>query len=84
MTVSSAAHLGGKIHFDDLQYQKGYSKWGAYCQSKLANVLFTYELARRLPAHITANTLHPGLVSTELQRQAFLCCWDLGIRVHMF
>lgn len=72
MTVSSAAHIPGKIHFDDLQYREKYSKWGAYGQSKLANVLFTYELARRLPKHITANTLHPGLVYTELQRYELL------------
>ena len=68
MNVSSAAHLFGKIHFDNLQFSKSYSKWGAYGQSKLANILFTYELARRLPKHITANTLHPGMVNTELQR----------------
>lgn len=68
VTVSSAAHLFGKINFGDLQYSKSYSAWGAYGQSKLANILFTYELARRLPSHLTANTLHPGVVATELQR----------------
>jgi len=70
VTVSSAAHLFGKINFGDLQYSKSYSAWGAYGQSKLANILFTYELARRLPSHLTANTLHPGVVATELQRWA--------------
>jgi NAD(P)-dependent dehydrogenase (short-subunit alcohol dehydrogenase family) len=68
VTVSSSAHRFGKINFDDLQYEKSYSAWGAYGQSKLANILFTYELAERLPAHIKTNTLHPGLVATDLQR----------------
>ena len=45
-----------------------YDAWVAYGQSKLANILFTYELARRLPGNVTANTLHPGLVATELGR----------------
>ena len=68
VNVSSAAHNFGKIKFEDLQYSKSYSAWGAYGQSKLANILFTYELARRLPSHVTANTLHPGVVETELSR----------------
>ena len=66
--MSSIAHESARIRFEDLQFAKGYSGWGAYAQSKLANVLFTYELARRLPSHITANTLHPGIVETELSR----------------
>jgi NAD(P)-dependent dehydrogenase (short-subunit alcohol dehydrogenase family) len=64
VTVSSNAHSMGRIDFDDLQ-KEAYSGSRAYDQSKLANVLFTYELARRLQAtSATANTLHPGLVST--------------------
>jgi NAD(P)-dependent dehydrogenase (short-subunit alcohol dehydrogenase family) len=56
----------GRIDFDDLQGERSYSGARAYNQSKLANVLFTYELARRMPAaSITANALHPGVVSTS-------------------
>lgn len=70
VTVSSAAHLFGTINFDDLQSRRAYDPWRAYGQSKLANVMFTYELARRLPpgGGITATTLHPGVVDTELAR----------------
>lgn len=65
VTVSSNAHTMGRIDFDDLQGERAYSGSRAYDQSKLANVLFTYELARRLPAtSVTANALHPGVVST--------------------
>jgi retinol dehydrogenase-14 len=56
----------GRIDFDDLQGERSYSGVRAYNQSKLANVLFTYELARRVQGRgITANALHPGLVSTS-------------------
>jgi retinol dehydrogenase-14 len=66
VTVSSHAHGQGRIDFDDLQGERSYSGARAYNQSKLANVLFTYELARRLQnTSITANALHPGVVSTS-------------------
>ena len=66
VNVSSDAHRGGQIRFDDLQGQKKFSGWRAYAQSKLANVLFTYELARRLEGkEVTANALHPGFVATR-------------------
>jgi retinol dehydrogenase 14 len=66
VTVSSNAHAQGRIDFDDLQGDRSWSGARAYNQSKLANVLFTYELARRLPAtSITANALHPGMVRTS-------------------
>ncbi|MCS7012278.1 MAG: SDR family oxidoreductase [Chloroherpetonaceae bacterium] len=69
VNVSSAAHFGASINFDDLQGEKSYSAWRAYSQSKLANVLFTYELARRLAGTgVTANCLHPGVISTKLFR----------------
>jgi NAD(P)-dependent dehydrogenase (short-subunit alcohol dehydrogenase family) len=56
----------GRIDFDDLQGERSYSGARAYNQSKLANVLFTYELARRLKAtSVTANALHPGVVRTS-------------------
>ena len=65
VTVSSNAHATGQIDFDDLQGERSYSGARAYSQSKLANVLFTYELARRLPATcVTVNALHPGMVRT--------------------
>jgi retinol dehydrogenase-14 len=66
VTVSSNAHTMGRIDFGDLQGEQSYSGSRAYGQSKLANVLFTYELARRLAStSVTANALHPGLVSTS-------------------
>ena len=65
VTVSSNAHAMGRIDFDDLQAERSYSGARAYNQSKLANVLFSYELARRLAGRgVTANALHPGVVST--------------------
>jgi retinol dehydrogenase-14 len=65
VTVSSNAHTMGRIDFDDLQGERSYSGARAYNQSKLANVLFTYELARRLRAtSVNANAAHPGLVNT--------------------
>jgi retinol dehydrogenase 14 len=65
VTVASHAQALGRIDFDDLQGERAYSGARAYNQSKLANVLFTYELARRLRAtSVTANALHPGVVRT--------------------
>jgi len=65
VTVSSHAHAQGRIDFDDLQGEDSYSGARAYDQSKLANVLFTNELAERLRGSgVTANALHPGVVST--------------------
>lgn len=65
VTVSSHAHAQGRIDFDDLQGQRSYSGGRAYNQSKLANVLFSGELARRLQGSgVAANALHPGVVNT--------------------
>jgi NAD(P)-dependent dehydrogenase (short-subunit alcohol dehydrogenase family) len=65
--VSSSAHGQARINFDDLQAEHGYHFYEAYAQSKLANLLFTYELARRLHGtRVTANALHPGWVATNL------------------
>ncbi len=65
VTVSSGAHATGALNFDDLQGEHSYSGQQAYSQSKLANIMFTYELARRLEgAGITATVLHPGVVRT--------------------
>ena len=66
VTVSSNAQAMGVVDFDDLHGERSYSGPRAYNQSKLANVLFTYELARRLQGtSVTANALHPGVVSTS-------------------
>jgi retinol dehydrogenase 12 len=73
INVSSNAHEGNTINFDDLEYRRQYSAWGAYGSSKLANILFTYELARRLDGkNVTVNAVHPGFVNTNFQRAAGL------------
>ena len=70
VNVSSTAHEGGRFNAGDPFFREpgSYAPWTAYGQSKLANVLFTYELVRRLPAgsQVTANALHPGFVATDL------------------
>jgi NAD(P)-dependent dehydrogenase (short-subunit alcohol dehydrogenase family) len=71
VTVSSIGHrLRADIHFDDLQWERSYDRVKAYGQSKLANLLFTYELQRRLAPHGTtiAAAAHPGGSQTELSR----------------
>jgi NAD(P)-dependent dehydrogenase (short-subunit alcohol dehydrogenase family) len=71
VTVSSLAHrIQARINFDDLQSERSYSRVAAYSQSKLANLMFTYELQRRLSAAGTtiAVAAHPGLANTELTR----------------
>jgi retinol dehydrogenase 14 len=66
VTVSSNAQAAGRIAFNDLQGERSYSGARAYSQSKLANVLFSYELAKRLKGtSVTSNSLHPGVVSTS-------------------
>ena len=67
VVVASGAHKTGKIHFDDINLHKGFNVFKAYSQSKLANVLFTRELARRLKDRgITVNCCHPGAVATNI------------------
>lgn len=69
VNVSSNAHMGSGINFDDLEFKRGYMNFRAYAQSKLANILFTTELARRLQGTgVTANALHPGFVSSGFGR----------------
>ena len=71
VTVSSLAHRNAEIYFDDLQAEKSYSAQARYGQSKLANLLFTFELDRRLRAAgsaIRAMAAHPGIARTELTR----------------
>jgi NAD(P)-dependent dehydrogenase (short-subunit alcohol dehydrogenase family) len=70
VVVSSGAHAPGQIDFDNLDGAKSYSSWGAYCQSKLANLLFAYELQRRFTAagaDAIAAGCHPGYAATNLQ-----------------
>ncbi len=70
VTVSSNLHNSGDIHFDDLQWEKSYDRWGAYSQSKLANLLFAYEFQRRLVAagvDVKSVGCHPGYAATNLQ-----------------
>ena len=67
INVASGAHKVGKIHFDDINLEHGYNVVKAYSQSKLANVLFTRELSRRLSDRgITVNCCHPGAVATNM------------------
>jgi NAD(P)-dependent dehydrogenase (short-subunit alcohol dehydrogenase family) len=66
INVSSSAHIFKEVDFKDLQYKKGFVAWLAYSQSKLMDLYFTYELARRLNGtEVTVNALHPGFVDTN-------------------
>jgi NAD(P)-dependent dehydrogenase (short-subunit alcohol dehydrogenase family) len=71
VTISSPAHRTGKLRLDDLNWERGaYQRWGAYGQSKLANLLFTLELQRRLDevgSGVRALAAHPGYAATNLQ-----------------
>jgi NAD(P)-dependent dehydrogenase (short-subunit alcohol dehydrogenase family) len=73
VNVSSMAHRWGSINFDDLNWEKSYDRTGAYGQSKLANLLFTYELQRRFSANgsdAISTAAHPGWTATNLQTHA--------------
>jgi NAD(P)-dependent dehydrogenase (short-subunit alcohol dehydrogenase family) len=73
VTVSSIAHQRGRLRMDDLQLEQGaYDGYQAYAASKLANVLFSNALARRVdPAQVTSNSLHPGVITTKLLKAGF-------------
>jgi NAD(P)-dependent dehydrogenase (short-subunit alcohol dehydrogenase family) len=72
ITVSSVAHQRAQLDFGNLQGEKRFTGYGAYALSKLANILFTVELAERLVGQrVTANCLHPGAVGTKLLRRGF-------------
>ncbi len=65
VTVASNAHRGAKLDFNDLQSRRSYTGFPVYSKSKLCNILFNRELARRVPSGVTANCLHPGFVATR-------------------
>ena len=80
VNISSDAHTSGHMNFDDLQCERGYGGWKSYCQSKLAQILFTYELAERLKGTgVTVNCLHPGAVRTNWGDEA----GTLGIGIRL-
>jgi NAD(P)-dependent dehydrogenase (short-subunit alcohol dehydrogenase family) len=69
ITTASGAHRGARIPFDDVDAERSYRRFGRYGETKLANILFTAELARRLKGtRVTANCYHPGLVATGFNR----------------
>ena len=82
VNVASEAHRGATLDFDDLQGEMRYDRWLAYKRSKLANLMFTYELSRRLAGRgVTVNALHPGFVATDIGvRHGFVprLLWSLG------
>ena len=72
VNVSSVAHTRGHIDLEDPSGERSFEAYGAYAQSKLANVLFTYELAEQLvDASVTVNCLHPGVIGTKLLMEGF-------------
>lgn len=70
VTVSSMVHAGGRIDFDNMNSQRRFDGYHAYANSKLANLLFANELARREP-WLVSNSLHPGVINTKLLHAAF-------------
>jgi NAD(P)-dependent dehydrogenase (short-subunit alcohol dehydrogenase family) len=79
ITTASGAHRGARIPFDDVNAERSYRSFGRYGETKLANILFTAELARRLEGTgVTANCYHPGLVATGFNRNNGVLM-DLGM-----
>ena len=84
VTLSSGAHRAGRMRWDDLQWKDGYKPWAAYGQSKLANLLFTFELQRRAGragVPLRALAAHPGYAATELQKGTHSRLQELGMQV---
>jgi NAD(P)-dependent dehydrogenase (short-subunit alcohol dehydrogenase family) len=84
VTLSSGAHRMGQMRWDDLQWTQGYRPWAAYGQSKLANLLFTFELQRRAGeagAPLRALAAHPGYAATELQKGTHSRVQELAMQV---
>jgi retinol dehydrogenase 14 len=76
VTVSSGTHAQGRLDFDDLQGERNYSGQRAYSQSKLANVMFTYQLTRHLEGTgVTATAAHPGVVATSFGAEDHAAHW---------
>ena len=71
VNVSSIAHARGHVDVDDIDFSHGFDGYAAYASSKLANVLFSVELAKRAKGRVLVNALHPGVVSTKLLRAGF-------------
>ncbi|VEN53319.1 unnamed protein product [Callosobruchus maculatus] len=86
INVSSTAHRRGKINKNDLNSDQNYNAFDAYAQSKLANILFTKELAKKLEGTgVTVNAVHPGIVDTELWRHmSFYKSWISTIFLRPF
>lgn len=86
ITVSSMAHQAARMNFADIEGAVRFSGWNAYAQSKLANILFTYELADRLQqTDITVNCLHPGFVATGFaHNNTGVVAWANGILQRYF
>ena len=72
ITVSSSAHASARVDLNNLNAEKKFHGWGAYCLSKLGNLLFTFALARRVEGSgVTANALHPGTINTKMLQKAW-------------
>ncbi|NDJ53469.1 MAG: SDR family oxidoreductase [Chloroflexi bacterium] len=86
VNVSSSAHIGASMHFDDLEFKRVYRPNAVYGQSKLANILFSNELARRLDGTgVTSNALHPGFVQTGFgKNNGSLIAGLLGVMQSLF
>ena len=81
VVVSSTAHRTGKMDFDDLMGERRYTRWGAYGQSKLANLLFARELQRRAGDRLLVAAAHPGYAATNLQSGQESPLMELGMRI---
>jgi NAD(P)-dependent dehydrogenase (short-subunit alcohol dehydrogenase family) len=84
VTVSSGLHRSGEMDFDDLNWEKSYSKWGAYGRSKLANLLFAYELERKLKGaqqDMISVAAHPGYAATNLQSSGGSAIQRIGMSI---
>jgi len=81
VNVASRAHKRATLDFEDLQSERSFDGWRAYCRSKLCNLLFNAELARRLGSGgVTANCLHPGVVATGFGRESS-GLWRIALRL---